>query len=116
MQIFVNIYNRKNSIAKDFNGYIAIIEVMNFCKDLSIAKLFSVMFPGIFINIFPSASEFQYTPVCLYVRPSLSVLNTPKGYVDLSCSVKCWVPLNNARAFMKRFYYDSRMSGKTFKY
>ena len=42
----------KNMIAKNFNGYIIIIVVMNIDKDFSIAKFFSSRFRGIFANIF----------------------------------------------------------------
>ena len=32
--------NAKNAVAKDFNGYMVIIVVMNFCKGFLIAKIF----------------------------------------------------------------------------
>ena len=35
LRILVNVRNRKNTIAKDFNGYIVIIVVMNFHKNFS---------------------------------------------------------------------------------
>ena len=41
----------KNTIAKNFNGYIVLIVVMNFRKNFSIAKIFPSRFPGIFANI-----------------------------------------------------------------
>ena len=42
----------KNTIAKNFNGYIVFIVVTNFRKDFSIAKNFPSRFPDIFANIF----------------------------------------------------------------
>ena len=42
----------KSTIAKNFNGYIVFIVVMNFRKNFSIAKIFSSRFLGIFANIF----------------------------------------------------------------
>ena len=44
--------NAKNTITRNFTGYIAIIVVLDFQKHFSIAKNFSVKFPGIFANIF----------------------------------------------------------------
>ena len=42
----------KSSIAKNFNGYIMFIVVVNFRKNLLIPKIFPSRFPGIFANIF----------------------------------------------------------------
>ena len=42
----------KNTIAKNFNGYIVFIVVMNFCKNFSILEIFPSRFPGIFAKIF----------------------------------------------------------------
>ena len=38
----------KNTIAKDVNGYIVIIVVMNFYNNFSITQMFSMKFPGMF--------------------------------------------------------------------
>ena len=70
LQIFANGQNRKNTIAKNLNGYIVFIVVMDFRKNFSIAKIFPSKFPGIFANIFkrkiiPVYSILRYTRVLL---------------------------------------------------
>lgn len=42
----------KNTIAKNFTGYIVIIIVMNFPKKFSIANIFPSRFSGVFANMF----------------------------------------------------------------
>mgnify|MGYP001795051126 CR=1 len=42
----------KNTIAKNFKGFIVIIVMKNFCKNFLISKIFPLRFPGIFANVF----------------------------------------------------------------
>lgn len=57
--MFTKVHNCKNIIVKKLSGYIVIVVVMNFHQNVSIAKIFSVKFPGIFTNTF----EHKQIPV-----------------------------------------------------
>ena len=56
-------------IAKNFNGYIVFIVVMNFREHFSIAKIFPSRFPGIFANIFQHKIIPIYSMPCTETEP-----------------------------------------------
>ena len=64
-----------SEIAKNFDGCIVIIVMMNFHKNFAIAKIFPSRFPGIFTNIFQCKIIPVYSK-CLQPLGSIAFLKS----------------------------------------
>ena len=76
---------QKNTIANNFDSYIAFIVVVNFRKHFSITNIFPSRFPGIFANIFQHKIILIYSNCWLSKSGQLPILN--KGQTAANSSI-----------------------------